>query len=110
MNTTTVTSTAALLLAAVALGISLTHSGPRGNTGPTGKPGTQGEQGPQGPAGPQGNAGTDAQTAHLGVCVTNGWSTLYGTTLNYVEGIYAPTLTSGVASCPNGSFTSIVPQ
>lgn len=88
----------ACILAGTALGVSVSHEGPRG---------------PQGPAGPQGQTGRAAETAHLGVC----WNmenvidnAVTADPANpYAGGISTPVLTDGVPSCPVGQFVSIVP-
>jgi hypothetical protein len=89
------------VLAAVALAVSLTHHGPQGTRG-------------EGARGIQGSTGQNATVAHLGVCEQDAatWLANFG---NYSPGTYmpqlitAPVLTSGVPSCPVGSFVSIVP-
>ena len=88
----------AVLLAAAALVVSLTH---RGLPGPPG---------PQGPAGPQGQTTYNAALAHLGLCVNLAVQT--GTVylpVDTSDPITAPVLTDGVPSCPAGQFVSIVP-
>src|SRR6266568_380750 len=91
----------ALILAAAALVVSLTHAGPQGLRGAQGLKGIQGAQGTSG------SAGLSARLAHLGVCVSSGSAD--GDYGYYVEEIDPPALTTGVASCPNGSFVSVVP-
>src|SRR5215469_6777612 len=88
-------SWSATAIAVVALAVSLTHHGPRG------------EHGLQGPQGPQGNTGRNATVAHLGVCEQDGYTWMINLG-NYAPGqgsydpplITAPVLTSGVPSCP----------
>ena len=92
MKPCSVLSAVACILAGAALAVSLLHAGPAG-------PG-----GPQGPAGPQGQTGRNAEVAHLGFCDVGMAASMD------VPVLLPPVLIDGVASCPNGSFVSIVPQ
>lgn len=82
----------AMLLAAIALLTVLLRPVPAGPAGP------------RGPQGSQGQAGRSAEVAHLGVCVA------YDSSYSYVASVSAPVITSGVPSCPSGTFVPIVPQ
>lgn len=90
-NMSRVLSVVACVLAGAALAVSLLHAGPRGT---------------QGPPGPHGQTGRDAQVAHLGVCV----QTQTSSGVTWVSDLSPAVLMAGVASCPSGAFTSIVPQ
>jgi hypothetical protein len=91
----------ACCFAAIALAVSLTHTGPRGERGPKDV---------------TGSTGRSATIAHLGICELDSYQWMTNLS-NYVPGqaasdpplITAPVLTDGVPSCPTGNFVSIVP-
>ena len=93
---TKIAAAAAVLLAAAALAVSLTHAGPKGAAGA---------------AGPAGHTGQNAEVAHLGLCINMAVQTgVVYLPVDTADPITAPVLTDGVPSCPAGQFVSIVPQ
>lgn len=69
--------------------------------------GVKGSQGIRGIQGVEGKQGPAAQTVHLGVCVST--SPYVSGVPQWVDIVEPATISSGVISCPIGSFVSVVP-
>lgn len=94
---------ATFAVSVTALGISLTHAGPRGEMGRTGA------QGPVGKTGTAGTAAKNADTSQLGVCISYTTNTTGGSTVTWVSDIETPVAQNGVRSCLTGSFVPVTP-
>jgi hypothetical protein len=80
----------AIIISALAIGLTFTsqgNTGPAGPTGPEGPQGPQGEQGPTGPAGPTGAPGTDFASDPVKTLPTSLHGTGYGMEYHYSDGL-----------------------
>lgn len=86
-----------------ALGVALTHAGPKGSTG------RQGVQGPVGKTGPAGTSGKSANPSQDGVCISYFTDNTGAQSFTWVSDVEAPVWQNGVRSCMTGSFVPVSP-